>query len=142
MLRRVDFYTYLDDPTANEVRRFLEAQDFDVRIHDLQARPLGIQEITKLMRHFDTKHFINQMSKAFKKFSLDKITPTRKELIAMMAEDNELIRKPIIVAGRLMTVGCNRQKIIEMLQIKANGSDPSAPSASQKTENGGKEARA
>ena len=38
-----------------------------------------------------------------------------------MAEDNDLIRKPIIVAGRLMTVGCNIDKIREMLQIKSNG---------------------
>jgi hypothetical protein len=40
----------------------------------------------------------------------------------MMADDNDLLVKPIVVAGRLMVVGPNRPKIIEMLQLKSNGS--------------------
>ncbi|SYZ72743.1 hypothetical protein TRIP_C20858 [Candidatus Zixiibacteriota bacterium] len=129
MLKRIDFYTFHDDAGCEEVKAFLKTQELDIHFRDLRVKPLSIEELTKLMRHFDTKHFINIGSKAFKKFHLDEALPPRQELIKMMAEDNELIRKPIIVAGRLMTVGCNRQKIMEMLQIKSNGTGV--------TENGG-----
>jgi regulatory protein spx len=121
MLKRIDFYAYPDDMGCEEVKAFLETQELDIHIRDLKVRPLGAEELTRLMRHFDTKHFVNISSKAFKKYHLDQEIPPRQDLIKIMAEDNDLIRKPIIVAGRLMTVGCNRQKIMEMLQIKSNG---------------------
>jgi arsenate reductase-like glutaredoxin family protein len=124
MLKRVDFYAYPDDPSCEEVRQFLKSQELDIHVRDLKTRPLGVEELTKLMRHFETKHFVNISSKAFKKHQLDQGLPPRPELINLIATDNDLLKKPIIVAGRLMTVGCNRQKIMEMLQIKSNGAEP------------------
>jgi arsenate reductase-like glutaredoxin family protein len=125
MLRRLDFYTHPEEPCCDEIKKFLESLDLDLRVHDLSLRPMNFDELSKLIRYIDIKHFISTGSKAFKKFRLDRALPSRKELIELMASDNELIRKPIVVSGRLMTVGCNRQKIMEMLQIKNNGSDPS-----------------
>ncbi len=124
MLRRVDFYTDPEEPGCDEIKEFLTTLDLDLRIRDLSSRPLGAVELERLIRHIDMKHFVNPASKAFKKFRLDKVLPSRKEVIDLIASDNELLRKPIVVAGRLMTVGCNRFKIMEMLQIKNNGSDP------------------
>lgn len=124
MLRRVDLYTDPEEPGCDEIKEFLVTLDLDLRIRDLSVRPLGAEELDRLIRHIDMKHFINIASKAFKKFRFDKVIPSRKEVIELMASDNELLRKPIVVAGRLMTVGCNRFKIMEMLQIKNNGSDP------------------
>ena len=48
-----------------------------------------------------------------------------------MAEVNDLLKKPIVIAGRLMVVGANRCKMMEMLQIKSNGSDPSDEESSR-----------
>jgi len=138
MLRRVDFYTDPEEPGCDEVREFLATLDLDLRIRDVSSRPLTVPELDGLIRHLDMKHFINTASRAFKKFRLDRETPSRKDTIEMIASDNELLRKPIVVAGRLMTIGCNRFKIMEMLQIKNNGSDPSENS---KMMANGKEAR-
>ena len=139
MQKRVDIYTHPDDSSCHEVMQFLRTQEFDLRVRDLSDRPLTSVEISLLIKHFDTKHFINTASKAFKKHHLDKMMPTRQELIQMLAADNELLRMPIIVSGRLMTVGCNRQKIMEMLQIKSNGSGPGENTA--RTENGSRGSR-
>ncbi len=106
------------------MRQFLQTQDLDLRVRDLTKQPLTYDELNRIIRHIDIKHFINVGSKAYKKHQLDRELPDRKQIITYMAEDNDLLRKPIIIAGRLMTVGCNRQKIMEMLQIKSNGSDP------------------
>lgn len=124
MQKRVDFYTYPHETNCEEMRQFLQTQDLDLRVRDLTKQPLTFDELNRLIRHIDIKHFINVGSKAYKKHHLDKELPDRRQIITYMAEDNDLLRKPIIIAGRLMTVGCNRQKIMEMLQIKSNGSDP------------------
>lgn len=124
MQKRVDFYTYPHETNCEEMRQFLQTQDLDLRVRDLTKQPLTFDELNRLIRHIDIKHFINVGSKAYKKHHLDKELPDRKQIITYMAEDNDLLRKPIIISGRLMTVGCNRQKIMEMLQIKSNGSDP------------------
>jgi regulatory protein spx len=124
MQRVVDLYVAPDDPECTEIREFLEQQDFNLKVRDLIAKPLGVDEINALIRHFDLRHFLNTSSKSYSKKKLDNAIPNRNELIQLMADDNDLIKKPIIVSGRLMVVGPNRNKIMEMLQIKPNGSDP------------------
>ena len=121
-----------DDPGCLEVREFLQQQDVRLLIHDIQKNPLNVEEINRLFRHFNLRQFLNSSSKVYSKRRLDSFLPERDELIRMMAEDNDLIKKPVILAGRLMVVGPNRAKIIEMLQIKSNGSDPTKDNSSAK----------
>jgi regulatory protein spx len=124
MQRVVDFYMTPDDPECSEIKSFLEQQDLKLRIRDLTVKPLGVEEINTLIRHFDLKHFLNTSSKSYAKKKLDSGDTDRNEMIQLMADDNDLIKRPIVVSGRLMVVGPNLQKIMEMLQIKSNGSDP------------------
>ena len=130
MLKTVHLFMYPNDSSCKEVQDFLEKQDLRLNVHDIEREPLNLDEITRLMRHFSLKHFINTESKAYTKNKLGDSLPPREEVYKMMAEDNDLIRKPIIVAGRLMVIGPNIAKIREMLQIKSsdngngNGSDP------------------
>lgn len=132
MVRSVQLYVAPDEPACIEVQEFLEQHDFHMQIRDVRTKPLDAEELDKLLRHFDLKHFLNESSKAFTKKRLDKFLPSREELIQLIANDNDLLRKPIIVAGRLMVVGPNRQKIMEMLQIKSNGSDPADEKGSKR----------
>ncbi len=120
-MKTVVVYTDPRNPACNEIDGFLRQQEFNLRVQDVTKDPLNKVQISELLRHFNIDHFIDITSKAYKKHNLDQGLPGRDELLQMMAEDNDLIRKPIIVAGRLMTVGCNIDKIKEMLQIKSNG---------------------
>ncbi len=124
MRKVVDLYMAPNDPGCSEIKEFLERQDLQLHIRDLATKPLEAYEIAALIRHFDLKHFLNTSSKTYTGKKLDKTIPDRNEIIQLMADDNDLIKKPIIVAGRLMVVGPNRHKIMQMLQIKPNGSDP------------------
>ena len=120
MLRTVHLFMYPDDSSCKEVKDFLEQHELRLNVHDIEKEPLNLDEITRLMRHFSLKHFINTESKAYAKNKLGESLPPREEVYKMMAEDNDLIRKPIIVAGRLMVIGPNIAKIREMLQIKSS----------------------
>ena len=106
-----------------EVKEYLLEQEVSLQIRDIKTNPLGRHEIMRLLRHFDLKHFLDTDSKIYKRNKIDKSMPDRKDIIDMMVDDNDLLRVPILVSGRLMTIGCNREKITEMLQIRRNGSN-------------------
>jgi len=126
MRKIVDLYMVPGDPASEDVQEFLEKQDLLLRVRDIKKDPLSYDRIARLVRHLKLEHFLNTSSKAYARKGLDKNLPGRHEVIEMMARDNDLLKTPIIVAGRLMVVGTNRKKLKEMLQIKSNGSDPAA----------------
>ncbi len=123
MLKKVILYTDPKESQCKEAKSFLEEHEVSLVIHDLRSSPLLRSDISRLLRHFNLKHFLNSQSKAYKKLKLDKNLPERAEVFDLIADDNDLLVKPIIVSGRLMMVGFNKAKIMEMLQIKSNGSD-------------------
>ena len=47
--------------------------------------------------------------------------PSRNELMEMIMETPDLLRNPIILSGRLMTIGNSRQQLIDMFQISVSG---------------------
>jgi len=123
MLKQVMMYIDPKDTQCGEIKEYLEQYEVHLQIRDITTQPLERTEISRLLRHFELNHFLNPESKLYKKNKLDVSTPLREDVYDMIASDNDLLRVPIIVYGRLMTVGCNRDKITEMLQLKNNGSN-------------------
>ncbi len=130
MPKRVDLYMVPDDPACQEIKEFLQDKEYFLNIRDINERPLNKAELARLIRHLRLEHFIDTSSRLYSKKGLDKEIPDRSEVIDILAENNELLRKPIIVAGRLMVVGPNMHKIKEMLQLPTNGSDPNSDNGS------------
>nr|MBN2278376.1 hypothetical protein [candidate division Zixibacteria bacterium] len=124
MRKMVDFYMIPGDPGCEDIQEFLEKNEILLRIRDIKKEPLTYDKISRLVRHLNLDHFINKSSKTYLRKGLDKNLPSRAEVIDLIARDNELMKFPITVAGRLMVIGPNLGKIKEMLQIKSNGSDP------------------
>ncbi len=127
MRKRIDLYVNPKEQACQDIEKFLQDLEIRLVIRNIETEPLNYNEIVALFRHFDLKHFLNSESKAYKKHKLDQGLPDRKEIFTLMADDNTLIRRPIVVAGRLMVVGCNIDKISEMLQIRPNGSELIVP---------------
>ena len=121
MFKKVVMYTKPKSSQCDEIKDYLIKQDIKLQVRDINADPLGRPEISRLLRNFDLKHFLDTDSKTYKKNKIDRSMLVRDEIINIMADDNDLLRVPIIVSGRLMTIGCNRDKITEMLQIRKNG---------------------
>ena len=115
MNKKVILYANSDDPFFGEVRDYLEQQEVNLHVHNIGKKPLNHPEILGLVRHYNLHHFLNTNAKSYKKNKLDKALPSRQEVIELIAQDNELLNRPIIVSGRLMAVGYNREAIKEML---------------------------
>ncbi len=119
--KRATFFTYGNDEQCAETRRFIENAGVDLDIRDLETRPLTLDEVRKLVSNFSIEYFVNPLSKSFPKLGLDREIPDKDEVMKAIAEDNTLLRRPIIRTNRLFTIGCDRRRIAEMLQISMNG---------------------
>ena len=67
------------------------------------------------------------MSKSYIKNNLDESKLSREEVIQLVLDDHSLLRYPILQSTRLITVGCDQDKIAKMLQIDANGQAEELP---------------
>jgi regulatory protein spx len=115
MNKKVILYANTDDPCFGEIRDYLEEHEVSLHVHNIAQTPLDYPQISDLVRHYDLHHFLNSNSKSYKKNGLDKILPSRQEVIDLIARDNDLLNRPIIISGRLMAVGYNREMIREIL---------------------------
>lgn len=115
--KRATFYSYGDDAKCLETKKFIEDAGYILDTRDISKSKFSFDELSRMIGYIDIKHFINQMSPSFTKYKLDKELPSRDEILKLMAEDYTLIKSPIIRTARLLTVGCNQKRIMEMLQI-------------------------
>jgi arsenate reductase-like glutaredoxin family protein len=120
-LKRATYLTWGEDEQCADTRRFIENAGVLLDVRDLSKQPLSVVEIDKLIGHVHIDHFLNPMSATYAKHEMDKKTPTRNDMIRLIAEDYTLLRRPIIRNNRLFTIGCDKRKIAEMLQISMNG---------------------
>ncbi len=118
MKKRVTLFTNPDDPGCKNVEKFLIEQDVILKVHDIKTRPLDFKQISNLLKNFDLQHFYNSNGHSGgKKKTIETETPDRNTIIEKMAEDNSLLRLPLILSERLLTVGDNTNRIGIMLQI-------------------------
>ncbi len=119
--KRAKYLTYGKDERCDEIRKFIEDAGICLIVRDMKTDPLSVDELKNLLGHNSITHFLNPASEAYSAKGLDKGLPERDEIFRMMAEDPTLIRRPVIKTVRLITAGCDKKKISEMLQINANG---------------------
>ncbi|UCD64489.1 MAG: hypothetical protein JSW34_03380 [Candidatus Zixiibacteriota bacterium] len=138
--KRAKFYSYGDDAMCVEIKDFIEKAGVLLEIRDIGEKPLSLDELNHLFGHIDIRHFLNTFSDAYAKYRLDKNLPPRDKVLELMAQDHTLIRRPIIQTSRLLTVGCNKKRVAEMLQLGVNGSEPREDRVSEGNR-GGRNAR-
>ena len=119
--KRAAFLSYGNDDLCAETRRFIEEAGVLLSVRDISKNPLSEAELSGLIGNLPIKHFLNAMSDSYTKYHLDKHLPDRDQLIKLLAQDHTLLRRPIVKSSRLVTVGCDKRKISEMLQISPDG---------------------
>ncbi len=123
--RRARMYSTGEDTRCAEVRKFIEDSGVLLEVRDVIRDPLSKNELSRLIGHLNIEHFLNKLSESYLKHKLDENLPPREEVLQMMADDPTLLRRPIVESSRLITVGCDKRKIAEMLQISSNGNQAS-----------------
>ncbi|RME19107.1 MAG: hypothetical protein D6800_14725 [Candidatus Zixiibacteriota bacterium] len=131
--RRVKYYSYDEDDQCADIRRFIEEGGLILELRDLGKQPLNKDELAAMFGHINLEHFLNKNAKSYRKHGLDKGLPPRDELLALIAEDNTLLRRPIIRTTRLITVGCDKDNLARMLQLTFDEAGEIVPNRNSET---------
>lgn len=118
--KRASFMTYGTDERSEAIRKFIEEAGVQLDIRDFKTSPPSVDELDRLLGHLPIKYFVNPASPTYSEQGLDEKLPARREILQLMAKDPSLLRRPIIRTARLVTVGFDKKKISEMLQLDAS----------------------
>jgi arsenate reductase-like glutaredoxin family protein len=93
----------------NDLKVELEERDY--------ARdPLDLTELRDLFKGRDPRDFLSTKSPAFKALGLQGKTLTAEQALKLMAQEPNLIRRPLVVVGREMIAGLDRDRLKQALR--------------------------
>lgn len=122
--KQATYMSYGNDERCEEIRKYIENSGYRLIVRDLSKQPLSVDELDFLFGHNPLLYFVNTASSEYSKLGLGDEMPERRQMLELIAKNPGLLRRPIVRNGRLLTVGCNKAKIAEMLQINSNGEAP------------------
>jgi len=88
--------------------------DLDER--DYAKQPLSRAELTELFAGRDPRDFLNPKSPAFKTMGLKGKTLTEKQALDLMAQEPNLIKRPLTLTGKEIIAGFDRDALRAALQ--------------------------
>jgi regulatory protein spx len=87
--------------------------DLDER--DYARQPLNAAELRELFKGRDPRDFLNPKSPAYKARGLAARTISPDDALRLMVEDPNLIKRPLVVVGREIIAGFDRERLKKVL---------------------------
>ena len=78
---------------------------------DYAKQPLNQAELKDLFKAADPRDYINPKSPAFKAMNLKGKSLTPEQALKLMALEPNLIKRPLIIAGRKVIAGFDREQL-------------------------------
>jgi arsenate reductase-like glutaredoxin family protein len=83
----------------------------DLEERDFARDPLSLADLKELFAGRDPRDFLNPKSPAFKARGLAGKTLSVAQALKLMAEEPNLIKRPLVIAGREIIAGFDRERI-------------------------------
>ena len=83
---------------------------------DYAKQRLSLDELQALFAGADPRDYVNPKSPAFKAMGLRGKTLTPAGALKLMAEEPNLLKRPLVIAGRKMVAGFDRDRLRELLK--------------------------
>lgn len=78
---------------------------------DYAKQPLSLAELKELFVGRDPRDYINPKSPTFKSMGLKGKTLSAGEALKLMAQEPNLIKRPLVIAGKTMVAGFDRERL-------------------------------
>jgi Spx/MgsR family transcriptional regulator len=82
-----------------------------LRERDLGKEPLSEAELEALIGSAEVTEFLNTRSASYRQRGFKTQSPTKAQAIKLMAQDPNLIKRPIVVKGRTRVIGFNEERL-------------------------------
>ncbi len=77
----------------------------EIESRDLDKTPLSVEEIESLIGDRDYKLFLNARNELYREKKMAEKPPPRREAIALMSKNPNLIKRPILLRGGQLLLG-------------------------------------
>ena len=99
------FYQKPTCTTCRKAKELLQTLKIEFASRDLDKERLSEQELDQLVGERDYKGFLNARNELYRERNMGANPPSRVEALKLMAKIPNLIRRPVLVAGKDVIVG-------------------------------------
>jgi arsenate reductase-like glutaredoxin family protein len=83
----------------------LQAKNVELELRDLDKDRLTVAELDALIGDRDYREFLNSRNELYRERKMKEHPPSRADALKMMAATPNLIRRPVIIAGKQIILG-------------------------------------
>lgn len=99
--------------TCRDARKYLVA--LGAKFEDVDLAPgLSVAELDALIGKRDYREFLNFRNELYRERGMKKSPPPRGEALRLMSENPNLVRRPLLVKGRSIVIGFDKEAMKEM----------------------------
>jgi Spx/MgsR family transcriptional regulator len=110
---------FLQKPTCSTCRKakaYLEKLGAELESRSLDKKRLNEAELDKLIGDRDYKQFLSSRNELYRTRKMKDHPPSRSEAIRLMAQEPNLIRRPVVVRGKRLVLGYDEQAYKEIVK--------------------------
>ncbi|MCC6294761.1 MAG: hypothetical protein IT164_19065 [Bryobacterales bacterium] len=99
--------------TCRDARKYLVA--LGAKFEDVDLAPgLSVAALDALIGKRDYREFLNFRNELYRERGMKKSPPPRGEALRLMSENPNLVRRPLLVKGRSIVIGFDKEAMKEM----------------------------
>jgi arsenate reductase-like glutaredoxin family protein len=89
----------------------LQEKGIELELRDMNKDRLSIGELDQLIGDRDYRDFLNPRNELYRDRNMKEHPPSRSEALKLMASEPNLIRRPVVIAGKLIVLGYDEPKL-------------------------------
>ncbi len=105
---------FLQKPSCTTCRRakaFLEKRKVEMELRDLGKDRLSLEELDQLIGKRDHRMFLNTRNELYRARKMGQNPPSRDEALQLMADEPNLIRRPVVLRGSDIVLGYDEEAL-------------------------------
>jgi len=89
----------------------LQEKGIEMEFRDLDKNRLTVEELDRLIGDRDYREFLNSRNELYRERNMKERPPSRAEALKLMAAHPNLIRRPVVIAGKEIILGYDEPKL-------------------------------
>jgi arsenate reductase (glutaredoxin) len=89
----------------------LQKKGIELEFRDLGKERLTVEELDRLIGERDHRQFLNPRNELYRERRMKEKPPSRAEALKLMAGDPNLIRRPVVIAGKRIILGYDEAEL-------------------------------
>ena len=89
----------------------MQEKGIEMEFRDLDKNRLTVEELDRLIGDRDYREFLNSRNELYRERNMKERPPSRAEALKLMAAHPNLIRRPVVIAGKEIILGYDEPKL-------------------------------